>query len=1091
MLRYGYPMAGRSFAQPAILKRMAVSPAFVGAAPAIVAAARFNATAAAAASSIPVPKPKPWKGLKIGVPTEPESETRVGMTPQNVQKWVKKGCVVHVQKGAGTKANFTDKEFADAGATLVDDVYAEADVVMKVNPPSDAEVKKIRSGATLVSMFYPAKNSDMLKALQAKNCTVFALDCIPRISRAQAFDVLSSMANIAGYKAVIEAANHFGNFLTGQITAAGKVPPGKVLVMGAGVAGLAAIGAARSMGAIVRATDPRPATREQIESLGGEFLKPKVDESGDGGGGYAKEMSEEYQKSQREMIKQQCRECDIVITTALIPGKKAPILITEDMVDEMKEGSVIVDLAAEAGGNVATIKNNTTYVRKGVTHLGYSNLASRMPTQASTLFSNNVIKYFNTIGNKDNYAIDLEDEVVRGSLLTTGGVITWPPPPPPKAAVQDGGGAATAVKVKTPEEIKAEEHFKRVTKPYQETVRAAMTMTGGLAVIAAIGMTAPMQVTAACTTFALACIAGYQVVWGVTPALHAPLMSVTNAISGLVVIGALVILGPGTAPQSITALSLVAVAISSVNIFGGFLITKRMLDTFSRPEDPESYNQMYAIPTAVFMGLFVFGHLNGSAAMLQMAYLAGSAFCIAAIAGLSTQATSRLGNTYGLIGVSIGVTSTLISFYPALPVAQFAPILGAIALGGGAGYAVAAKVEFTDLPQLVAAFHSFVGVAAVMVSIASFMNGYAHFDEDAMGFVHKLSIYLGTFLGGITFTGSLVAFGKLQGVMDSAPLKFTGQHQFNAAVLVANLGVGLFMFMTIPMATNFWTGFGLLMGNTVASFVQGWILIAAIGGADVPVAITVLNSYSGWAMAAEGFMLQNGMCLTVGALVGSSGAILSYIMCVAMNRSLMNVLLGGVGTESTVAGGQAKSYTGTATETSNDEVAQWLVESKDIIIVVGYGMAVAKAQYSIAELVRMLRAKGNKVRFCIHPVAGRMPGQMNVLLAEAKVPYDIVKEMDEINDEFDHCDLCLVIGANDTINSAALDDPHSGIAGMPVCHVWKSRQVVVMKRSLNVGYAGVDNPVFFNQNTAMLFGDAKDNCVALQTRVAKLVGETH
>jgi len=256
----------------------------------------------------------------------------------------------------------------------------------------------------------------------------------------------------------------------------------------------------------------------------------------------------------------------------------------------------------------------------------------------------------------------------------------------------------------------------------------------------------------------------------------------------------------------------------------------------------------------------------------------------------------------------------------------------------------------------------------------------------------------------------------------------------------------------------------------------------------VPVAITVLNSYSGWAMAAEGFMLQNGMCLTVGALVGSSGAILSYIMCVAMNRSLMNVLLGGVGTESTVAGGQAKSYTGTATETSNDEVAQWLVESKDIIIVVGYGMAVAKAQYSIAELVRMLRAKGNKVRFCIHPVAGRMPGQMNVLLAEAHVPYDVVKEMDEVNDEFADAELCLVVGANDTINSSAVTDPHCSIAGMPVCRVWESKQVVILKRSMAVGYAGVENPVFFNQNTAMLFGDAKDNCAQLQAAVAKATG---
>ena len=1020
-----------------------------------------------------------YKDIKIGVPRESVAdETRVAVTPANVAQYVKLGMTVFVEKGAGDKANFPDALYEAAGAKVVPSVFGEADLVLKVQPPTPKEAEQIKSGATLISLFFPARNGELLKVLQNKNCNVFGLDCIPRVSRAQAFDVLSSMSNIAGYKAVIEGANHFGRFLTGQITAAGKIPPAKVLVLGAGVAGLAAIGTANSMGAIVRATDPRPATREQVESLGAEFLQVKMNESGDGGGGYAKEMSQDYQKAQRDMLKQQCSECDIIITTALIPGKKAPTLITKDMVDVMKEGTVVVDLAAEAGGNVETTRPNENYLYNGkVRHIGFSNLQNRMPSQASTLFGNNIFKYISSFGGKGNFQIDLSDEVIRGSILTHNKQLMWPPPAPSNPS------PTTAKKVEdiapTPQQIEAAKIEKTVNRPYRETFKAALITTGVVATIAGIGLSAPGQISIALTTFALACIAGYQVVWGVSPALHSPLMSVTNAISGLVVIGGLVILGPGSASPAVTAISLAAVVISSINIFGGFTITKRMLDTFARPDDPKSFGYLYAIPTTAFLAMFTYGHFAGAgASMLQLSYLIGSSFCIMSIAGLAAQSTSRMGNTFGIVGTTVGIVSTLISFLPGIPPAHMVAILSAMGVGGAIGTTIAKKVEFTDLPQLVAAFHSFVGIAAVAVSIASFMNGYSHFDHDAMGSVHKSAIYLGTFLGGITFTGSLVAFGKLQGFLSSAPLRFPGMNQFNIAIAGAN-AAGLVYFMATPAVLT--TGLALLSANSLLSFVQGYILIGGIGGADVPVAITVLNSYSGWAMAAEGFMLQNNMCLCVGALVGSSGAILSYIMCVAMNRSLINVLLGG---PSDPSKGPAKTYTGDVTETKADEVAQWMIQSKHIIIVVGYGMAVAKAQYAIADLVKKLTAKGNNVQFCIHPVAGRMPGQMNVLLAEAHVPYDIVKEMDEVNDEFEDCDLCLVIGANDTINSAALDDPNSSIAGMPVCHVWKAKQVVVMKRGMAAGYAGVDNPVFFNTNTAMLFGDAKKVCDQLLMHVS-------
>ena len=371
-----------------------------------------------------------WKAITLGVPKEHGvGETRVAMSPTSAAQYIKQGFKVIVESGAGSQAKFLDSDYTAAGAKVVPSVWENSDVVMKVLPPTEAEAEKLKPKSTLISLFYPAKNKSLLEKLQARNCTVFGLDCVPRISRAQAFDVLSSMTNIAGYKAVVEAANNFPRFLTGQITAAGKVPPAKVLILGAGVAGLAAIGTAKSMGAIVRATDPRPATKEQVESLGGEFLTPKINENGDGGGGYAKEMSGAYQQAQKDMLKAQCAECDIVITTALIPGKKAPTLITKEMVDGMKEGSVIVDLAAEAGGNVETTRPNQNYVYKGVLHIGFSNLANRMPAQASTLFSNNIFKYYTSIGTKGKYFIDLDDEVVRGSILCHEGKLMWPAPP--------------------------------------------------------------------------------------------------------------------------------------------------------------------------------------------------------------------------------------------------------------------------------------------------------------------------------------------------------------------------------------------------------------------------------------------------------------------------------------------------------------------------------------------------------------------------------------------------------------------------------------------------------------------------------------
>merc|ERR1711983_301412 len=373
---------------------------------------------------------------------------------------------------------------------------------------------------------------------------------------------------------------------------------------------------------------------------------------------------------------------------------------------------------------------------------------------------------------------------------------------------------------------------------------------------------------------------------------------------------------------------------------------------------------------------------------------------------------------------------------------------------------IAKRIEITDLPQLVAAFHSLVGMAAVLTCAATYIDHFPTFATDPAATAIKTSIFLGTYIGGVTVTGSLVAYGKLQGVLNSAPLMLPGRHALNGGLLAANVGA-MGYFLASP---DYNVGLSMLGTTATLSGVMGVTLTMAIGGADMPVVITVLNSYSGWALCAEGFMLNNNLMTVVGALIGSSGAILSYIMCVAMNRSLPNVILGGFGTSST-GGGEAMAITGEHTEWSGDDTVN--------------SMVVAKGQYPVAEMVSILEQKGKNVRFGIHPVAGRMPGQLNVLLAEAGVPYDVVLEMEEINDDFDETDLVLVIGANDTVNSAAEDDPNSIIAGMPVLRVWKSKQVVVMKRSLGVGYAAVDNPIFFNPNTAMLLGDAKKSCDGL------------
>ncbi|MDH4101534.1 MAG: Re/Si-specific NAD(P)(+) transhydrogenase subunit beta [Nitrospirota bacterium] len=450
--------------------------------------------------------------------------------------------------------------------------------------------------------------------------------------------------------------------------------------------------------------------------------------------------------------------------------------------------------------------------------------------------------------------------------------------------------------------------------------------------------------------------------------------------------------------------------------------------------------------------------------VLTVAYIGASILFILSLGGLSHPETARRGNMYGVIGMTIAIIATIIGKVTG----SFAVLIGAMGVGGAIGAVLAKKVQMTQMPELVASLHSFVGLAAVLVGFANYFDPNLHFTDGAEKVIHDVETYIGILIGAVTFSGSIIAFGKLSGKIGGKPLLLPGRHYLNltALIIVCVFGVS---FVNADSAA---AGMMPLVVMTVISLLFGIHMVMAIGGADMPVVVSMLNSYSGWAAAATGFMLSNDLLIVTGALVGSSGAILSYIMCRAMNRQFLSVIAGGFGSGTTTAS-TAAAIEGEVVPISAEETAELLKSSHEVVIVPGYGMAVAQAQHSVSEITKLLREKGVKVRFAIHPVAGRMPGHMNVLLAEARVPYDIVLEMEEINEEFPETDVVVVIGANDIVNPAAQEDPGSPIAGMPVLEVWKAKTTIVLKRSMASGYAGVDNPLFFKENNRMLFGDAK------------------
>ncbi|MDB3945792.1 Re/Si-specific NAD(P)(+) transhydrogenase subunit beta [Gammaproteobacteria bacterium] len=453
-----------------------------------------------------------------------------------------------------------------------------------------------------------------------------------------------------------------------------------------------------------------------------------------------------------------------------------------------------------------------------------------------------------------------------------------------------------------------------------------------------------------------------------------------------------------------------------------------------------------------------------SSGIISAAYIAASILFILSLGGLSNQESAQRGNLFGIAGMTLAISATLIGGTPI----SYTLVIALMAVGGAAGGFVAARVEMTAMPQLVAMLHSFVGLAAVLVGFASYLDPAGHFVGVEKA-IHDVEIFIGILIGAITFTGSVAAFGKLQGILASRAVLLPGRHILNLAVAAAWAWLGYCFVGADSINAGIWP----LLAMTALALIFGIHMVLAIGGADMPVVISMLNSYSGWAAAATGFMLANDLLIVTGALVGSSGAILSYIMCRAMNRRFISVILGGFGTPKTSSG--AIETDGEAVAVSASETAELLTSAKSVVIVPGYGMAVAHAQHPVSELVDALKTCGVTTRFAIHPVAGRMPGHMNVLLAEAKVPYDSVLEMDEINGDFPTTDVVLVIGANDIVNPAAQEVPDSPIAGMPVLEVWKASTTIVLKRSMATGYAGVDNPLFYRENTRMLFGDAKQS----------------
>eukprot|EP01079_Euglenida_sp_SAG-EU17-18_P002751 gene2751-552_t len=1084
----------------------------------------------------------------IGIPRESfDGEKRVALVPANVQRLVQKGYTVLVEKEAGVLADLYDKDYANAGAVIADtpqEVFA-ADIVMKVRPPTLAEVDWMKPKAVLMSFIYPSKNSvnqdpcitDLIEALHKQQVTTVGMDCIPRTTLAQSFDALSATASILGYRSVIEGTSHFGRFLSRESTASARVNPATVLVIGCGPAGLQAVATARKLGAVVTAFDLRPEqdwapstqVKEQVEAFNATFLTLDI-----GGfktqGGYVKESPDSLLRRERELLAHECKTKDIVITCCLLAGGFPPKVLSKEAVDNMKPGSVVVDIQAEQGGNCdLTEPGKVAYTDNNVAIVGYTDLPSRMPMHSSIMYSGAIFKFVQYIFKtpQPELIVDLADDTVNSVILTYGDLkrpkpwTVWD-----KAAVCDKCNNTCGL-VEVPGDVVAQcslceqrvQHTVwgcsgcgfyacrplpckkapkakipqadldvEASKARKVTKLATLVAGGaGFASLGLVGAYASPTFFVPVSTFGLSMIIGYFVVTNVKHHLHAAFMSVTNAVSGAVIIGGMNLMGGSLIPHTVVGgLGAAAVLLAAINLFGGFNVTQRLLHMLlnldTKKDDSSWLDWLWAIPSAGFAAACVAASLMGNLGLVPYGFLLASVMCVCGMGMFSSTASAMFGTTLAMFGMGIGTLSGLI-------VMKFSPLVLAqagiiIAAGGLGGMVISNRVTVQELPEMVAAFHSSVGLAAMLVSWGNFLGEWylATGSHVAMAALAKTMCFMGVMLGGLTFTGSVVAFLKLKKILSSEALALPGRDLWNALMALTTAGcLGLFV---APGATAAVGLYSLAVASAM-SLLLGWHVTDSIGGADMPVVITLLNSYSGWALVAEGFMINNYMLLVVGCLIGSSGARLTKILCDAMNRNLLSVIFGGWGSKKVIKSKAGEDRLPDPNITSTTEVADWLASANQVIIVPGYGMACAKAHFKAGELAAALTAKGVNVRFAIHAVAGRMPGQMNVFLGEANVPYEMQREHDDLEGEYNKADVCLVLGANDIVNSRAVFDEDSDVYGMPVCPVWEAEAVVVVKRNLDgVGYNNLDNPLFSFPNCHMLLGDAKSMCEGLLEHVS-------
>mmetsp|Transcript_132990 Transcript_132990/g.370748 ORF Transcript_132990/g.370748 Transcript_132990/m.370748 type:complete len:1040 (+) Transcript_132990:65-3184(+) len=1001
------------------------------------------------------------EGYSPDAKAEGLGDQRVSLVPDVAGQLIKEGYGVVVETNAGAYAGFSDEAYVAAGCRILQrsDVMRRAQVLFAIQPP--ARDFQPMTGKVLISWVgrLQEKGKELVDKANAAGVTLIDITAVPRITIAQKLDVLSSQAKVAGHRAVVEATHAFGRFHTAEMTAAGKYPPSQTFILGCGVAGLAAIGTSKALGSVVRAWDVRDVS-DQCHSMGAKWVTVDFREDGAGQGGYAKESSTEFKRAQQATFTRVLKEVDIAITTAAIPGRPSPLLITKEAVAAMKPGSVIVDLAAVGGGNCELTKRDEIYTTaNGVTIIGYTDLPARMASQASSMYAQNMSNLLKHISGKAKAAGLLQnlyghlDKGEEGDIVTRsivccrdGQKVKMPPPPQPtppkpKAATAFPGKAAAAE-----------------ARPVRQAVFGALVFTLAVSCLLFLGEGVSSSLL---TTFLLAGAAGYQAVWGVAHSLHTPLMSVTNAISGMTAVGGILLMERAEVLAA-RVLAMVAIAVSAVNIFGGFIVSQRMLNLFKKPGEKD-FSALMLLPGLVFLAVAL-----TRPELLKAVSTVSALLCVAAIGALAAMRTANAGCKFGMLGVAGALTATLVPLSP--DDATTAGVL--LAIGGALGVVMGAKVSPIALPQTVAAFHSLVGFAAMATSIGSFWA------KPHMGpSMENISAVLGDFIGGVTLTGSIIAFGKLNGNLSSKPLNLPGKNFLNLGGLLAFIGM-MWVFLTAGEGN---IGVGLLLLVAVLACVMGLHLVGSVGGGDMPVCITVLNSYSGWALVAEGFLLKSTSLTIVGSLIGFSGAILTKIMCDAMNRDILNVLFGGINNAPVAKGGDSgpKEHS----ETSVASVAEMLANAKEVLVVPGYGMAMARAQTALGEIASLLRGHKINLKFGVHPVAGRMPGQMNVLLAEAGVPHEWVLEMDEVNPDMEANDVVLVIGANDVVNSSAQEVEGCAIWGMPVIEVWRAKKVIFCKRTMGGGYADLDNPVFYKDNTEMLLGDAKKTADALAAKV--------